>query len=190
MQAQNAYLDYLIDPSFQGVNKLSVLSFENNNNWTSYIRYFLATVEIRDYNAMIDGQIFFDPPVKHDQKTWDNICKIMTSQGDDHTTSCLLDYVYFKNYYKMTAIDLSKQQALDADPKAIQQINSTENLGRYGSTTTFFIIEKAKEAILDFSKGLVKVMWMWPYDLAAACSTILFYFFFINIRWLNITPEM
>ena len=82
----------------------------------------------------------------------------MTSQGDDHTTSCLLDYVYFKNYYKMTAIDLSKQQALDADPKAIQQINSTENLGRYGSTTTFFIIEKAKEAILDFSKGLVKVM--------------------------------
>ena len=82
----------------------------------------------------------------------------MTSQGDDYTTSCLLDYVYFKNYYKMTAIDLSKQQALDADPKAIQQINSTENLGRYGSTTTFFIIEKAKETILDFSKGLVKVM--------------------------------
>ena len=82
----------------------------------------------------------------------------MTSQGDDYTTSCLLDYVYFKNYYKMTAIDLSKQQALDADPKAIQQINSTENLGRYGSTATFFIIEKAKETILDFSKGLVKVM--------------------------------
>ena len=82
----------------------------------------------------------------------------MTSQGDDYTTSCLLDYVYFKNYYKMTAIDLSKQQALDADPKAIQQVNSTENLGRYGSTTTFFIIEKAKETILDFSKGLVKVM--------------------------------
>ena len=82
----------------------------------------------------------------------------MTSQGDDYTTSCLLDYVYFKNYYKMAAIDLSKQQALDADPKAIQQINSTENLGRYGSTTTFFIIEKAKETILDFSKGLVKVM--------------------------------
>ena len=82
----------------------------------------------------------------------------MTSQGYDYTTSCLLDYVYFKNYYKMTAIDLSKQQALDADPKAIQQINSTENLGRYGSTTTFFIIEKAKETILDFSKGLVKVM--------------------------------
>ena len=82
----------------------------------------------------------------------------MTSQGDDYTASCLLDYVYFENYYKMTAIDLSKQQALDADPKAIQQINSTENLGRYGSTTTFFIIEKAKETILDFSKGLVKVM--------------------------------
>ena len=163
MQAQNAYLDYLIDPNFQGVNKLSVLSFKNNNNWTSYIRYFLVTVEIRYYNAM-------------------------TSQGDDYTASCLLDYVYFKNYYKMAAIDLSKQQALDADPKAIQQINSTENLGRYRSTPTFFIIEKAKETILDFLKGLVKVVWMWPYDLATACSTILFYFFFINIRWLNITP--
>ena len=82
----------------------------------------------------------------------------MTSQGDDYTASCLLDYVYFKNYYKMAAIDLSKQQALDADPKAIQQINSTENLGRYRSTPTFFIIEKAKETILDFLKGLVKVV--------------------------------
>ena len=64
MQAQNTYLDYLIDPRFQGVNKLFVLSFENNNHWASYLRYFLVTVEIKDYNAMVDGQIFFDLPVK------------------------------------------------------------------------------------------------------------------------------
>ena len=55
-------------------------------------------------------------------------------------------------------MDLSKQQALDADPKAIQQINFTANLDRAGNTTMFFIIEKAKETVLDFSQGTVKVL--------------------------------
>ena len=64
----------------------------------------------------------------------------MTGQGADYTTDCLFDYVYFKNYYKMVAIDLSKQQALDADPKARQQINFTANLERGGNTTTVFEI--------------------------------------------------
>ena len=71
---------------------------------------------------MIDGRNFFDQPVKNNFITCDNIRKITTSQGDHYTTSCLLDYNYFINYYKMIAIDLSKQQALDADPKAVQQI--------------------------------------------------------------------
>ena len=62
------------------------------------------------------------------QVTNDNIQKIATGQGDDHTTGCLPDYVYFKNYYKLIAIDLTKQQALDGDPKAVQQINFTGNL--------------------------------------------------------------
>ena len=70
----------------------------------------------------------------------------------------LLDYSYFKDHYKMIAIDLSKQQALDADPRAIQQINFTANLDREGTTTMFFIIEKAKEIVLDFSQGTVKVL--------------------------------
>ena len=60
----------------------------------------------------------------------------------------------------MIAIDLSKKQALDADPGAIQQINFTANLVRAGNTTTFFIIEEAKETVLDFSQGTVKVLWM------------------------------
>ena len=89
---------------------------------------------------------------------WESISKIVTGQGDDYTTGCLLDYPYFKNYYKMIAIDLRKQQALDADPKAIQQINVTANLDRDGSTTIFFIIEEAEETILDFSQGTVKVL--------------------------------
>ena len=82
----------------------------------------------------------------------------MTVQGDDYTTGCLLHYVYFKHYYKMIAIDLSKQLALDADTKAIQQINFSGNLDRAGKTTMFFIIEEAKETTLDFSQGTVSVL--------------------------------
>ena len=79
---------------------------------------------------MIDGQNFFDQPVKNDLITYDNIRKIATGQGDDYATGFLLDYNYFKNYCKIIATDLSKQQALNADPKTIQQINCTENLDR------------------------------------------------------------
>ena len=90
---------------------------------TSNKIYYLPNVEIKDYNVMIDGKNFFDQPVKNNKATYENIRKIATGQGDDYATGCLLDYIYFKNYYKMIIVDLSKQQALDADPKAIQQIN-------------------------------------------------------------------
>ena len=73
-------------------------------------------------------------------------------------TGCLLDYSYFKENYKMIAIDLSKQQVLDADPTAIQQINFTANLDKAGNTTMFFIIEEAKETVFEFSQGTVKVL--------------------------------
>ena len=72
---------------------------------------------------MIDGKNFFEQPINNDVKTYENIRKITTSQGDDYTTGYLLDYPYFKENYKMIAMDLSKQQALDADPKVIQQTN-------------------------------------------------------------------
>ena len=103
---------------------------------------------------------FFDEPVQNDKVTYENIRKISTGQGDDYTIGCLLDYTYFKKYYKMIALDLSKQQALDADPKAIQQINFTANLDRAGNTTMFFITEEAKETVLDFSQGTVKILWV------------------------------
>ena len=77
---------------------------------------------------MIDGQIVFDQPAKNDLRTYDNVQKITIGQGDDYATGCLLDYAYFKENYKLIAIDLSKQQAIDADPEAIQQLNFTENL--------------------------------------------------------------
>ena len=91
-------------------------------------------------------------------ETYDNIRKIATGQGDDYTTGCLLDYPYFTDTYKMIAVDLSKQQALDADPRAIQQINFTANLDRAGNTRVYFIFEEGKETILDFSQGKVKVL--------------------------------
>ena len=83
---------------------------------------------------MIEGKNLFDQPVKNNKVTYENVKKISTGQGDDYTTCCLLDYTYFKSYYKMIAVDLSKQQALDAYPKAIQQVNFTANVNRVGST--------------------------------------------------------
>ena len=82
---------------------------------------------------MIDGKNYFDQPIKNDKVTYENIRKNAIGQGDDYTTGCLLDYTYFKKYYKMIAIDLSKQQVLDADPRATQQINFTANLDRDGN---------------------------------------------------------
>ena len=65
---------------------------------------------------MIDGKNFFDQPVKNDKVIFENIRKITIGRGDDYTTSCLLDYTYFKQYSTMIARDLSKQQVVDADP--------------------------------------------------------------------------
>ena len=108
----------------------------------------------KDCNAVIDGRNIFNEPIKNDLKTHDNIREIATGQGDDYITGCLLDYAYFKEHYMLIAIDLSKQKNLDTDPKAIPQINFTGNLER--KAAVFFITEKAKEAVLDFSKGTVK----------------------------------
>ena len=152
--AQNPDLNHLVEPSFQGVNRLFVLAFENENDRTYDEQYYLPTVEIKDYNIMINGENFLDQPIKNNKVTYYNIRKIATGQGDDYTTGCLLDYPYFKDIYKMIAVDLSKQQALDADPRAIQQINFTANLDIAGNTRAYFILEEAKETILDFSSLL------------------------------------
>ena len=93
----------------------------------------------------------FDQPIKNDKITYDNIRKIADGHGDDYTIGCLLGSAYFKKYSKMIAIDLSRQQALDADPRAIQQIYFTANLDRIGNRRIYFILEEAKETVLDFS---------------------------------------
>ena len=96
--------------------------------------------------------------VKNDLRIHDNIRKIATGQSDDYTTGYLPDYPYFKKYYKLIAIDSSKQLKLDAGPKAIQQINFIGSLDWAGNTQMFLLIEEAKETVLVFSKGAVKVL--------------------------------
>ena len=95
------------------------MSFKDDSGRESQKQYYFPTVEIKDYNVMIDGRNFFDQPIKNDLKAYDNIRKISAGQGDDYTTGCLLDCPYFKKYYKLIAIDLSKQLKLDVDPEAI-----------------------------------------------------------------------
>ena len=141
---QNPNLDHLVEASFQGVNRLFVLAFEDDAQRTAHDSYYLPIVEIKDYNIMINGENFFDQPIKNNKVTYNNIRKIAIGQGDDNTTRCLLDYPYFANTYKMVAVDLSRQQVLDADPRAIQQINFTANLDRDGNTRVYFILEEAK----------------------------------------------
>ena len=156
-----------------------MLAFEhdNDNDWrTRNKRYYIPNVEIEDYNVMIDGRKFFDQPVKNDKVTYENIRRITTGQGDNYTTGCLLDYTYFKKYYEMIAIDLSKQQALNADPKAIQQISFTANLDRAGNTRLYFVLEEAKKTVFEFSQGTVKVF-VNRISLNAKCSLI-----FISIK--------
>ena len=140
----------MVEPSFQGVNRLFVLAFKNDTQRTSHSGYYLQNVEIKNYN-MINGENFFDQPIKDNKVAYDNIRKICIGSGNDYTTGSLLDYPYFKDSYQMAVVDLSKQQALDADPRAIQQINLTANLDRAGNTRIYFILEEPKETIVNFS---------------------------------------
>ena len=145
-ERQNLYLDYLTDPSFQEVNIIFVLPFENENDRTAHTGDYLPKVEIKDYNVKTDSRNFFDQPINDDIKTYEN-----TGQRDDYTTGCLSDYPYFKENYKMIAIDLNKQQVLDADPRAIQLINFTANLKKQ---QCFLFLKKQKKLFWTFHKEL------------------------------------
>ena len=107
--------------------------------------------------------IFFAQQVKNNLRTNEKSQTIATGQRDDYTTGCLLDYPYFKENYKLIAIDSSKQLALNVNPKTIQQINFTGNLARnpIANAVMFFLIKETKESILDFSLGNVKVFWIY-----------------------------
>ena len=117
--AKNPNLNHLIEPSFQGVNRLFALAFENDTQRTSHTGSYLPNVEIKHYNVMINGENFFDQPIKDNKVTYENIRKVATGKGGNYTTGCLLDYPYFRDNYKMIVVNLSRQPTLDADPGAI-----------------------------------------------------------------------
>ena len=127
----------------------------------SYKKYFLPRVKINNYNIEIDGRNFYDQPINDSIKQYDEIRKISTGQGDDYTAGCLLDFSCFGKNYRLLAADLSKQKALDADSRAIQQIIFTGEIKAAVANTRimiFYILEKSKETILEFSKGTAKVL--------------------------------
>ena len=93
-----------------------------NSTVNSHRKYFLPRVVIENYNIEIDGRNYYYQPINDLIKQYDKVRKISARHGDDYTTGCLLDFAYFKNSYRLIAADLSKQKALDADSRAIQQI--------------------------------------------------------------------
>ena len=148
-----------LDASFQGVNRLFVLGFARGNNdptRNGYRRYYLPRVDITKYNVLIDGRNFYDQPINDKIRQYDEIGKVATGKGDNYATACLLDYKYSKDFYKLVAIDLSKQKELDADPRAIQQIEFYGKLS--ADAFVLFVLEKSKETVLEFYKGTAKVM--------------------------------
>ena len=144
------YIRKILDSSWQGVKRLFVLAYNNTagNDQVSvhsYKKYFLPRVKIDNYNIEIDGRNFYDQPINDLIKQYDKVRKISTGQGDDYTTGCLLDYSYFEKSYKLIAVDLSKQKALDADSRAIQQIIFTGSVKAAVANTRvviFYVLEK------------------------------------------------
>ena len=159
----------LLNASFQGVKRLLVLAYAiaapvggNPADETAGIKdnkkYFLPRREIKNYNVLIDGRNFYDQLINDLIKQYAEVRKVSTGYGDDYTTGCLLDYAYFKDNYRLIAVDLSKQKALDADPRAIQQI--VFDIVVEGDDNTkirlYAILEQSKETMLEFSKGIAK----------------------------------
>ena len=109
---------------------------------------------------MIDKRNFCGQPINDIIKQYDEVRKVSTGYGDDYATGCLLDYAYFKDNCRLIAVDLSKQKALDADPRAIQQI--VFHIVVEGDDNTkirlYAILEQSKETMLEFSKGTAKVL--------------------------------
>ena len=117
-------------------------------------KHYLPKIDLNKY-VIIDGRNFYDNPIESDIEKYREFKKIMIGKGEDYTTGSLLDFNYFKKHYKLVAVDLSKQKELDADPRAIQQIEFKYMLGT--DSTIYWVLKKSKETILEFYKGTVKV---------------------------------
>ena len=159
VKVANNNLNILVDPTFTNVNRLSVLAYgvddDDNYNRQSYSPFYLPKVMVKDYNVIIDKLAFFDLPIKTEEEAYEKIIDI--SRNNELTTGNSLDYDYFKKYYKLIAIDLSKQQALQENEDLIQQINFIGRLEE--AANVFIIIEKKENTILEFSQNFTNVIY-------------------------------
>ena len=141
-----------LDPSFQGVNRLFLMAYsradDNQATKNGQRKYYLPRIDLKKYN-------FYDNPIESNIEKYRELKKVMIGKGEDYTTGSLLDYDYFNKHYKLVAFDLSKQKELDADPRAIEQIEFKYMLET--NSTIYWVLEKSKETVLEFYKGTVKV---------------------------------
>ena len=158
---------YQVLEVLKGVKRLFVLAYflaavaaHNKADIKNNNKYFLPRGEIKNYNVLIGGRNFCDQPINDLIKQYHEVGKVSIGKGDDYITGCLLDYAYFKDNYRIIAVDLSKQKALDADPIAIQQIIFQRVVGGAGNTKIrlYTSLEKLKETVLEFYKGTAKVL--------------------------------
>ena len=144
-------LNYLIDPTCDNVNRLFVLAFPNEEDKSSFSKYYTPTVEIKDYNVILDGQMpFYEIPVRNKEETYKVITKLI--QHDNFATGICLNYEYFCTHYKLIAIDLSKQKSEFEN----QQINFIDKLEQ--DTTIFFIIEEKHTTGLEFLQNSLSIV--------------------------------
>ena len=154
-EAINNNLNILIDPTFTNVNRLFVLAYQNADDRQSFSQFYLPRVMVKDFNVIIDKLALFFLPIKTEEEAYEKIIDI--SRNSEYTTRNLLDYDYFKKYYKVIAIDLSKQQLLQENEDLIQQINF---IGRFEqAANVFFIIEKKEHTISEFSQNFANVLY-------------------------------
>ena len=154
-EAINDNLNILVDPTFTNVNRLFVLAYQTADDRQSFSEFYLPKVMIKDFNIIIDKLSFFDLPIKTEEEVYEKIIDI--SRNNEYTTGTFLDYDYFKNYYKLIVIDLSKQKVLQENEDLIQQINFIGRLTE--AANVFIIIEKKENTILEFSQNFANVLY-------------------------------
>ena len=135
-----------LDPSFQGVNRLFVMAYNRANGQPTrngQSKYYLPRINLEKYNVIIDGRDFYDNPIESAIEKYRELKKVTIGKGEDYSTESSLDFNYFDKHYKLVAVDLSKQKELDADPRAIQQIEFKYMLGT--NSTIYWVLENLKK---------------------------------------------
>ena len=154
-EAINNNLNILIDPTFINVNRLFFIAYQTADDRQSFSHFYLPKFMAKDFNVIIDKLAFFDLPIKTEEEAYKKIIDI--SRNNEYTTGNFLDYDYFKKYYKLIAINLSKQQVLQENEDLIQQINYIGRLEE--AANVFIIIEKKEHTIVEFSQNFANVLY-------------------------------